>query len=69
VNHDISSFKHHVPDEMVETFVALGSITDVAEKLEPLWSVADHLCPTPLLWNCAMGVFRELSKLSPKWQA
>ena len=51
VNHDISSFKHHVPDEMVETFVALGSIAEVAEKLEPLWSVADHLCPTPPLWN------------------
>lgn len=50
-NHDISSFKHHVPDEMVETFVAVGSMEEVAEKLEPLWSVVDHLCPSPPLWN------------------
>lgn len=48
---DISSFKHHVSDEMVETFVATGPAEEVAEKLEPLWSVADHLCPTPPLWN------------------
>lgn len=50
---DISSFKHHVSDEMVETFVAAGSAEEVAEKLEPLWAVADHLCPTPPLWNLA----------------
>ena len=50
---DISSFKHNVSDEMVETFVAAGSAEEVAEKLEPLWSVADHLCPTPPLWNLA----------------
>jgi alkanesulfonate monooxygenase SsuD/methylene tetrahydromethanopterin reductase-like flavin-dependent oxidoreductase (luciferase family) len=50
-DHDIGSFKHNVPDEMVETFVALGSMDEVAEKLEPLWSVVNHLCPTPPLWN------------------
>jgi probable F420-dependent oxidoreductase len=48
---DISSFKHHVSDEMVETFVAAGSAEEVAEKLEPLWAFADHLCPAPPLWN------------------
>ncbi len=52
-NRDISSFKHHVSDEMVETFVAAGSVDEVTEKLEPLWAVADHLCPTPPLWNLA----------------
>lgn len=52
-NRDISSFKHNVSDAMVETFVAVGPADEVAEKLEPLWSVADHLCPTPPLWNLA----------------
>jgi probable F420-dependent oxidoreductase len=50
---DISTFKHNVTDEMVETFVATGSAEQVAEKLEPLWAFADHLCPTPPLWNIA----------------
>lgn len=53
LNRDISSFKHHVSDEMVETFVAAGPVDEVTEKLEPLWAVADHLCPTPPLWNLA----------------
>ena len=48
---NISSFYHHVPDEMVEAFVATGSIEEVAEHLEPLWSVADNLCPAPPMWN------------------
>jgi alkanesulfonate monooxygenase SsuD/methylene tetrahydromethanopterin reductase-like flavin-dependent oxidoreductase (luciferase family) len=36
---------HHVPDEMVKTFVACGSPEQVLEQLEPYWSVADSLCP------------------------
>jgi probable F420-dependent oxidoreductase len=48
---DISTFKHLAPDEMVETFVTLGPAAEVADKLEPLWEVANHLCPTPPLWN------------------
>ena len=52
-NKDISSFNHHVSDEMVETFVATGSMKEVAAKLEPLWSVANHLCPAPPMWNLA----------------
>ncbi len=36
-----------VPDEMVETFVACGSPEQVQERIEPLWEVADSLCPAP----------------------
>ena len=50
-NHDIGTFKHNVTDEMVETFVAVGSMAEVEEKLEPLWARVNHLCPTPPLWN------------------
>lgn len=53
VNRDISSYKHHVSDAMVETFVTTGPMDEVIETLEPLWNVADHLCPTPPLWDLA----------------
>jgi alkanesulfonate monooxygenase SsuD/methylene tetrahydromethanopterin reductase-like flavin-dependent oxidoreductase (luciferase family) len=36
-----------VSDEMVETFVACGRPADVRERIEPLWQVADALCPVP----------------------
>jgi alkanesulfonate monooxygenase SsuD/methylene tetrahydromethanopterin reductase-like flavin-dependent oxidoreductase (luciferase family) len=36
---------HHVPDEMVKTFVACGNPDQVLEQLEPYWTVADSLCP------------------------
>lgn len=36
---------HHVPDEMVRAFVACGSVEQVLEQLEPIWSVVDSLCP------------------------
>ncbi|TDJ65537.1 MAG: LLM class flavin-dependent oxidoreductase [Proteobacteria bacterium] len=39
-----------VPDEMVKTFVVVGDQDTVREKLEPLWDVADSMCPTPPLW-------------------
>jgi hypothetical protein len=39
------SILHHVPDEMVKTFVACGSIDQVLEQLEPYWKTADSLCP------------------------
>lgn len=48
---NIATFNHNVPDEMVEAFVATGSMDEVAEKLEPLWSVSNHLCPAPPMWN------------------
>jgi len=50
-NRDIMTFKDNVTDEMVETFVASGTMEEVSARLEPLWAVADHLCPTPPLWN------------------
>lgn len=42
---DSLAVKHLVPDEMVEAFVACGSIEQVMERLEPFWSVVDSLCP------------------------
>jgi len=36
-----------VPDEMVEAFVACGTPDEVRQKIEPLWGVADSLCPVP----------------------
>lgn len=50
-NSDINSFAHHIPDEMVRAFVAVGSMEQVAERLEPLWDVCDSICPTPPIWN------------------
>ena len=50
---DISRFEHHVTDAMFETFVTTGSVKEVAVTLEPLWSVANHLCPAPPMWNLA----------------
>jgi hypothetical protein len=32
---------------MFEAFVAVGTAEAVMHELELLWSVADHLCPTP----------------------
>jgi alkanesulfonate monooxygenase SsuD/methylene tetrahydromethanopterin reductase-like flavin-dependent oxidoreductase (luciferase family) len=40
-----------VPDEMVTAFVAVGDLDTVLEKIEPLWGVADSMCPTPPLWS------------------
>jgi probable F420-dependent oxidoreductase len=40
-----------VPDEMVRAFVLLGSRDNVLSQMEPLWGVADSLCPTPPLWS------------------
>ncbi len=36
-----------VPDEMVETFVTCGPADEVRKKIEPLWDIADSLCPVP----------------------
>lgn len=61
-NRDISTFKHNVPDAMVETFVAAGSMDEVRDKLEPLWAVADHLCPAPPMWNLAPETIQAYSE-------
>ena len=50
---DVESLKKHVPDEMVETFAACGSMDEVAEKIEPYWQIADSICPTPPIWGLA----------------
>ena len=44
---DFAGVAHLVPDEMVETFVICGSPDEVRKKVEPLWEVADSLCPVP----------------------
>jgi alkanesulfonate monooxygenase SsuD/methylene tetrahydromethanopterin reductase-like flavin-dependent oxidoreductase (luciferase family) len=36
-----------VPDEMAETFVVCGTPGEVAQKLEPVWEVADSVCLQP----------------------
>jgi probable F420-dependent oxidoreductase len=48
---DVEALKKHVPDEMVETFVACGSMEEVAEAVEPFWQMADSMCPTPPVWG------------------
>lgn len=48
---DVEALKKHVPDEMVETFAACGSMDEVAEKIEPYWQIADSICPTPPIWG------------------
>jgi len=42
---DYLSVAHLVPDDMVRTFVAVGKLEKVRERVEPLWAFADSLCP------------------------
>lgn len=44
---DFVSVAGEVSDEMVEAFVACGTADEVRKKIEPLWEVADSLCPVP----------------------
>lgn len=44
---DYAGVAHLVPDEMVEAIVACGTPDEVRKKVEPLWEVADSLCPVP----------------------
>lgn len=41
---DFQSVAHLVPDEMVETFVALGEPAEVRARLAPAFAFADSLC-------------------------
>jgi alkanesulfonate monooxygenase SsuD/methylene tetrahydromethanopterin reductase-like flavin-dependent oxidoreductase (luciferase family) len=50
---DVSSVIGNVPDEMVEAFVACGSIDEVLDRIEPYWEAVDSLCP--------MAPYRDLS--------
>ena len=42
---DVMSVIDQVPDEMVLSYVACGSVEEVAEQIEPFWNVADSVCP------------------------
>jgi alkanesulfonate monooxygenase SsuD/methylene tetrahydromethanopterin reductase-like flavin-dependent oxidoreductase (luciferase family) len=42
---DVRPILDQIPDEMVNAFVACGSVDEVLEHLEPYWSTADSLCP------------------------
>jgi probable F420-dependent oxidoreductase len=42
---DYLSVARLVPDEMVRTFVAVGTPEKVRERVERLWAFADSLCP------------------------
>ncbi len=44
---DYAGVADQIPDEMVETFVACGTPNEVRRKIEPMWEVADSLCPVP----------------------
>ena len=48
---DYLGVAHLVPDEMVEAFVACGTVDEVRKKLAPLWDVADSLCPVPPVYG------------------
>jgi alkanesulfonate monooxygenase SsuD/methylene tetrahydromethanopterin reductase-like flavin-dependent oxidoreductase (luciferase family) len=50
---DLSAVVRNVSDEMVEAFVACGSVDEVLERIEPFWNVVDSLCP--------MAPYRDLS--------
>ena len=42
---DYHSVAHLVPDDMVRTFVAVGTPEKVRERVDRLWGFADSLCP------------------------
>ncbi len=48
---DYAGVAQLVPDEMVETFVTCGPPDEVRKKVEPLWEVADSLCPVPPVYT------------------
>ena len=43
--------RYWMPDEMVRTFVAVGTPDEVRAQIEPLWSFADSLCPLPPVYG------------------
>lgn len=42
---DTAKVISNVSDEMVEAFVACGSVDEVLSKIEPFWDVVDSICP------------------------
>jgi hypothetical protein len=59
---DVEALKKHVPDEMVETFVACGPVDEVAEAVEPFWTMADSICPTPPIWGISQEKVQQYSE-------
>jgi len=59
---DVEALKKHVPDELVETFAACGSMDEVAEKIEPFWQMADSVCPTPPIWGISQEKVQHYSE-------
>ena len=59
---DVEVLKKHVPDEMVETFVACGPMDEVAEAVEPFWTMADSICPTPPIWGISQEKVQHYSE-------
>ncbi len=47
---DFMSVVDQVPDEMVRSFVAIGDLDKVRERLEPLWHIADSMCVLPPIY-------------------
>ncbi len=47
---DFMSVVDQVPDEMVRSFVAIGDLDKVKERLEPLWGIADSMCIVPPIY-------------------
>ncbi len=47
---DFMSVADQVPDEMVRSFVAIGDLDKVRERLEPLWGIADSMCIVPPIY-------------------
>lgn len=44
---DLAGAAECVTEEMVRTFVLLGSAEEVQRRIEALWDIADALCPVP----------------------
>jgi probable F420-dependent oxidoreductase len=51
---DFMSVVDQVPDEMVRSFVAIGDLDKVRERLEPLWGIADSMCIVPPIYALSM---------------
>jgi probable F420-dependent oxidoreductase len=51
---DYRSVAHLVPDEMVRTFVAVGSPAEVRVRVERLWTFADSLCPVAPVYTLSL---------------
>lgn len=51
---DFMSVVDQVPDEMVRSFVAIGDLDKVRQRLEPLWGIADSMCIVPPIYALSL---------------